>query len=129
MSSDGTNNGNNADALAASKAIVKFGTEGQLVLSAQTMLTPVTGSKNVAKYRRSVTGAILRVSLSDPGSKEQWDTSIPKASKNNFVRGFLAYLSDRYRNASVSVTVVDGTGTVLALGDKVKGKSTITVLS
>ena len=120
MASDGTNSGNNAEALATSKAVAQIGTKSKLTFSVQTTLLPVQGGigipKKLKRYRASVTAAALSITIADPASQQQWDTG-SKSVRTKFTKSFLTFLKKKYPKSTRSVTVLSSEGKVLSVGD------------
>jgi hypothetical protein len=124
---DGTNTGNNAEALIAAQRIAAIGTKSKLAFDTDVTLTPSVGGlaekeKALAAYRKNVGSAVARITIGDPNSQGQWDKT-PKKVKSRFVTSFLTFLRKRYPNAVRSVSVVSQSGSLLAIGDGTGAKA------
>lgn len=116
---DGSNNGNNPEALRAAKDATGVMQKAKITVSTTATLVPGTGGVGAApaikRYRSTVSAATLVMKL-DQSAMEQW-TGAGKKVRIDLVRSFLTRLGKSYRKATRSVTVLDASGTVLAIGD------------
>lgn len=119
MTTDGTNQGNNPEALRAAKDATGVMQKANITVATTATLVPAAGGIGrppaLRRYRQSVTSATLVMKLDD-AAMQQW-TGAGKKVQNDLVRSFMARLGKSYRRATRSVTIVDAQGTVLALGD------------
>ncbi len=117
--SDGTNSGNNAEALRIATDATGVMQKAQITVSTTATLVPGTGGVGNAtalkRYRATVAAATLVIKL-DASALEQWTTAGRKVQLE-LVKSFSTRLQTNYPKATRSVTIVDSTGTVLAIGD------------
>jgi hypothetical protein len=122
---DGTNNGNNPEALRAAKDATGVMQKAKITVSTRATLVPGTGGIGrpaaVKRYRSTVTAASLVMQLDD-AAMQQW-TGAGKKVQAELVRSFITRLGKSYRKAVRSITVLDSSGTVLAIGDANAGGS------
>jgi len=122
---DGTNTGNSPEALRIAADTTKVMGDAKIQVSTTATLVPSAGGVGtgtaVRRYRSTVTASVLVIKL-DATALEQWTTA-GKTVQRNLVRSFITRLGKAYRRASRSVTVVDSAGSVLAVGDAVRGAS------
>lgn len=124
--------GNNAYSLTLGKLVVSLGAKNTLNFKVDTQLVPARGGLTYNKpklriYRPLVKGAIMRVTIADDATFQQWSTS-SKAIRKDAVKGYLNLLGKLMPNAFRSVTIVGTSNTVLAQGDAVPGSKTATIL-
>ncbi len=116
---DGTNSGNNAEALRAAKDATGVMQKANINVTTTATLLPATGGVGRApalkKYRGTVTAASLVMRL-DEAAMQQW-TGAGKKVQTDLVKSFITRLGKSYRKAARSVTILDSSGTVLAVGD------------
>jgi hypothetical protein len=116
---DGANQGNNAEALRAAKDASGVMQKASITVSTTATLLPAAGGvarpAAMRQYRSSVTGASLVMRL-DAAAMQQW-TGAGRKVQADLVESFITRLGRAYRNSSRSVTILDASGTVLAVGD------------
>lgn len=119
---DATNRGNSPEALRIAAEIAGVLQAAAIVAGVDATLLPAAGGVGpapaVTRYRRTVTAAVVRITLTDPTSLTQW-TSATRATRTKLVRGFQQRLKRTYPASARSVSVVDSSGTLLAVGDAV----------
>lgn len=116
---DGTNEGNSPEALRIAKDASVVMQKANIQVSSTATLVPSAGGIGTAaavkRYRKTVTAAVLVLQL-DSAALQEW-SSAGAGVQRNLVRSFLTRLGKTYGKATRSVTVVDSSGTVLAVGD------------
>lgn len=121
--SDGTNNGNNPEALRAAKDASSVMQKAKITVSTTATLAPAGGGIGrpaaLKRYRSSVTAATLVMRL-DSAAMQQW-TGAGKKVQTDLVKSFMTRLGKSYARAVRSVTIVDDQGNVLAIGDASAG--------
>lgn len=129
VTTDGTNEGNNPEALRAAKDATGVMQKANITVSTTATLVPAAGGIGrppaVRRYRQNVTSATLVMQL-DEAAMQQW-TGAGKKVQTDLVRSFLARLGKSYRGATRSISIVDSQGTVLAVGDARPGRGQPTV--
>jgi hypothetical protein len=123
VTTDGTNNGNNAEALRAAADATGVMQKAQISVTTTATLLPGAGGIGkpaaLRRYRGTVSAASLVMRLDD-AAMQQW-TSAGKKVQRDLVTSFVTRLGKSYRKATRSVTIVDSAGTVLAIGDAPAG--------
>ncbi|MCB0877642.1 MAG: hypothetical protein KDC46_01490 [Thermoleophilia bacterium] len=116
---DGTNSGNNPEALRAAKDATAVMQKANITVTTTATLVPATGGIGrpaaVKKYRSTVTSASIVMTLDD-AAMQQW-TGAGKKVQTDLVKSFMTRLGKSYRKAVRSITILDSQGTVLAIGD------------
>jgi hypothetical protein len=97
--------------------------KAKITVSTTATLVPSVGgvgrAAGLRRYRASVTAAVLVMKLDD-AAQQQW-TGAGKKVQRDLVKSFLTRLRKTYAKASRSITVVDQSGKVLAIGDAPSG--------
>lgn len=123
QTTDGTNAGNSPEALRLAKDATSVMQEADIQVSTTATLVPSAGGVNrgaaLRRYRDTVTGAVLVLKL-DAAAQQQW-TGAGKKVQADLIRSFLSRLGKTYGKATRSVSVVDESGNVLAIGDATPG--------
>jgi len=122
---DGTNTGNSPEALRVAKDAAAVMQKAQITVSVNATLLPGTGGVGTAAqiraYRTKVTSGSLVITLTDPNAQQQWTTAGKKV-QIQLVQSFLQRLSKTFRTSARSVSVIDASGNLLAVGDAVAGR-------
>lgn len=117
---DTTNIGNSPEALRIAADATGVLAKAQITVQTTATLTPAVGGVGTlaqrVKYRKSVTAAVLVIKLTDPTALQQW-TSAGKPVQATLVKSFVTRLGKNYPIAIRSVSVVDSSGNLLAIGD------------
>lgn len=117
---DGANMGNSPEALRMAQDITAVMQQAKITVAVTATLVPAAGGAGAASaqkfYRSRVTGAVLVIKLTDQTAVQQW-TSAGKTVQAQLVKSFIQRLGKTYPKASRSISVVDTSGKLLAVGD------------